>query len=102
MLYYRVRNLYLAEHCVSRVILSNLRQRLLTVPVCYEQLREWKINPHPFRNDRKFKVFVPQDLLTRKRVFCRVDRVEAPLENPHDGPYTVKETAKEILHAGDK
>lgn len=36
-----------------------------------------KISSHVFLNDRKFNVFVPQELSTCKKVFCRVDRVKA-------------------------
>ncbi|XP_037959063.1 uncharacterized protein LOC119688458 [Teleopsis dalmanni] len=34
-------------------------------------------------------VYVPNDLLTSKFVFVRVDRVRAPLEQPYEGPFQV-------------
>ena len=61
-----------------------------------QQLRSTirKISPLPFRNDRKFNVFIPRDLMTCSRVLRRVDRVKEPLECPYEGPFDVKKRKK--------
>lgn len=62
-----------------------------------QQLRKTiqEISPLPFRNDHRFNIFIPKDLMMCSKVHRRVDRVKEPLEQPYDGPFLVKKSKKE-------